>query len=60
MQKNGKGNQPLWNVEVFQKREQVLEFRAKVLQAEQERLDGANTMNVNEARLELKKLGGDQ
>ncbi len=41
------------NIEAFEKREQLLELRDKVLQAEQERLDGAATLSVKEARKQL-------
>ena len=40
--KNGEGDLVLMSIEAFEKREQILQLRAKVLQAEQERLDGAN------------------
>lgn len=43
------------NVETFEKREQMLELRAKVLQAEQERLNGEQTVSVSEARKRLKE-----
>lgn len=38
------------NSEDFEKREQVLKLRAKVLQAEQERLDGLQTLGISDAR----------
>lgn len=53
--KNGEGDMVLMSVEAFEKREQMLELRAKVLQAEQERLDGARTRNLIEARKELRE-----
>lgn len=53
--KNGEGDGVFMSIEVFEKREQVLELRAKVLQAEQERLNGSKTLSVAEARKELKK-----
>lgn len=43
------------NVDGFKKREQMLRFRAKVLQAEQERIDGAETCSVSQARKRLKE-----
>lgn len=39
--KNGEGDGVFMSSEAFEKREQTLQLRAKVLQAEQERLDGA-------------------
>ncbi len=53
--KNGEGDMVLMSVEAFERREQVLELRARVLQAEQERLDGAKTRSVAEARRELRE-----
>ena len=48
--KNGEGDLVLMDIDAFEKREQVLELRAKVLQAEQERLDGANTLSISETK----------
>lgn len=53
--KNGEGDLVLMSIEAFEKREQVLQLRAKVLQAEQERLDGAGTISVSEARSRLRE-----
>ena len=36
-------------------REQILKLRAKVLQAEQERIDGEPTLTVSEARAKLRE-----
>ena len=41
--------------EPFEQREQMLELRANVLKAEQERINGANTMSVREARRRLRE-----
>lgn len=46
----------LMSIEAFEKREQILQLRAKVLEAEQERLDGAETISVSEARKRLKEM----
>lgn len=53
--KNGEGDLVLMSIEAFEKREQILQLRAKVLQAEQERLDGAETISVSEARKRLRE-----
>jgi Phd_YefM. len=53
--KNGEGDGVFMSIETFEKREQILELRTKVLQAEQERLDGAKTMSIIDAREELRK-----
>ena len=45
----------LMSIEAFERREQILQLREKVLQAEQERLDGALTISVSEARKRLRE-----
>ncbi len=42
-------------IEIFEKGEQVLQLRVKVHQAEQERLNKAETISISEARKLLKK-----
>lgn len=51
--RNGEGDGVYMNIEAFEKREQVLELREKVLQAEQERMNGGETLSVSEARKRL-------
>ena len=53
--KNGEGDLVVMNIEAFEKREQILNLRAKVLQAEQERMEGAETLSVSEARKRLRE-----
>lgn len=53
--KNGEGDLVLMSIDAFEKREQMLELRSKVLQAEQERISGAKTISVSEARKRLKE-----
>ena len=53
--KNGEGDLVLMSIEAFEKREQMLQLRAKVLQAEQERIEGAETLNVSKARERLRE-----
>ena len=43
------------SIEAFEKREQILKFREKVMQAEQERLDGKPTLSISEARKRLRE-----
>lgn len=52
--KNGEGDLVLMSIDAFEKREQILQLRAKVLQAEQERINGAETLSVTEARRRLR------
>ncbi|MDE7340399.1 MAG: type II toxin-antitoxin system Phd/YefM family antitoxin [Lachnospiraceae bacterium] len=53
--KNGEGDLVLMSIEAFERREQILQLRAKVLQAEQERLDGVETVSISEARTRLRE-----
>lgn len=53
--KNGEGDLVLMSIDTFEKREQILELRSKVLQAEQERISGAETITVSEARKRLRE-----
>ena len=53
---NGEGDGVFMDMEAFEKREQLLNLRARILQAEEERLRGARTMSVSEAREALRKL----
>jgi len=53
--KNGEGDLVLMSIDAFEEREQILQLRAKVLQAEQERIDGAETISVSEARKRLRE-----
>lgn len=39
----------LMHIDAFEKREQILQLSAKILQAEQERISGAETLSVSEA-----------
>ena len=53
---NGEGDGVFMDLEAFERREQQLELRARVLQAEWERISGAKTMSIREAREALNKL----
>ena len=53
--KNGEGDIVLMDINAFEKREQVLKLRARVLQAEVDRINGANTISVAEARKRLRE-----
>ncbi len=53
--KNGEGDIVVMSIDAFEKREQILELRAKVLQAEQERIAGESTLSVSEARAKLRE-----
>ena len=51
--KNGEGDGVFMNIDAFEKREQMLKLREKVLQAEQERVSGAKTVSISQARKQL-------
>lgn len=53
--KNGEGDLVLMSIDAFEKREQMLQLWAKVLQAEQERLDGVDTLSISQARSRLRE-----
>lgn len=57
--KNGEGDMVLMSIDAFEKREQTLQLRAKVLQAEQERMDGKPTIRVSEARKRLRERASE-
>ena len=52
--KNGDGD-----LEAFEKREQMLKLRERVLKAEQERIEGQPTMSVSEARRRLRERANE-
>jgi len=53
--KNGEGDLVLMSIDAFEKREQILQLRAKILQAEEERISGTETLSVSEARRKLRE-----
>lgn len=53
--KNGEGDLVVMSIEAFEKREQMLQLRMKVLQAEQERLSGMGTLSISEAKEKLRE-----
>ena len=53
--KNGEGDLVLMGIEAFERREQLLKLREKLLQAEQERLSKAETVSIEEARRKVRE-----
>ena len=51
--KNGEGDLVLMSIDAFEKREQMLKLLERVLQAEQERVSGAKTVSISQARKQL-------
>ena len=57
--KNGDGDLVVMNIEAFEKREQMLKLRERVLKAEQERIEGQPNMSVAEARRRLRERANE-
>ena len=57
--KNGDGDLVVMNIDAFEKREQMLKLRERVLKAEQERIEGQPTMSVAEARRRLRERANE-
>ena len=53
--KNGEGDLVLMSIDAFERREQILRLREKVLKAEEERITGQATRSIDEARKELRR-----
>lgn len=53
--KNIEGDLVLKRIDDFEKREQILQLRKKVMQAEQERIDGVVSLSVFQARKQLRE-----
>ena len=56
---NDEGDMVIKSIDTYEKREQLLRLRARVLQAERERIDGAKTMSATEARKNLRERLGE-
>ncbi len=52
---NGEGDLVVMSIDAFEQREQMLQLRSNVLRAEQERLQGTNTLSISDARKRLKE-----
>jgi prevent-host-death family protein len=53
--KNGEGDLVLMDIDAFEKREQMIKLRARVLEAEQQRISGAEALSIDEARARLRE-----
>ena len=53
--KNGEGDLVVMSIEAFERKEQLLKLRMRLIQAEEERLSGAPTMSVEETRKMLRE-----
>lgn len=57
--KNGEGDLVLMSIDAFEKREQLIRLREKILQAEQERIDGMETRSISQVRQQLRERIND-
>ena len=53
--KNGEGDIVVMSIEAFEKREQILKLRSKIMAAEGSRLSGESTVSLEEARKRLEE-----
>ena len=52
--KNGEGDIVVMSIEAFEKREQILKLRSKIMAAEGSRLSGESSVSLGDARKHLK------
>lgn len=53
--KNGEGDIVVMSIEAFEKREQILKLRSRIMIAEASRLTGEPTVTLDEAREQIEK-----
>ena len=53
--KNGEGDLVVMSIQAFEKREQILKLRSKIVIAEQSRLSGEAAITLDEARKRLEE-----
>ncbi len=54
--KNGEGELVLLSIEAYERREAMLNLRAKLLEAEQQRLSGVATLSADDVRKDIRGL----
>jgi len=58
--KNGEGDIVVMSIEAFEKREQILKLRSKIMAAENSRLSGTPTISLEEARKRIEEKYNDK
>ena len=58
--KNGEGELVIMSIDAFEKREAILELRAKLMEAEQQRLSGVVPYTTSEVRDYIRGLSNDK
>lgn len=53
--KNGEGDIVVMDIEAFERLKDIYKLKARVLDAERERIAGAATLSIEEARVKLKE-----
>ncbi|MBC3889959.1 type II toxin-antitoxin system prevent-host-death family antitoxin [Acetobacterium paludosum] len=53
--KNGEGDIVVMSIDAFEKREQILKLRAKIMVAETSRVSGETTVSLDEARKRIEE-----
>ena len=53
---NGEGDGVFMDMDAFERREELLCLRSRILEAERQRMNGAKAMTLSEAREALKRL----
>lgn len=53
--RNGEGDIVVMSIEAFEKREEILNLREKLMHAEQQRLSGQPTISLDEAKRRIKE-----
>lgn len=53
--RNGEGDSVLMSIEAFERREQILKLRERIIQAEESRIKGEQTLSITEARKQLRE-----
>jgi len=56
--KNGEGDLVIMSIDAFERREEVLNLRAKLAAAEQSRLSGQPAVSIEESRKRLEEIYG--
>jgi len=58
--KNGEGDLVVMSIEAFEKREELLKMRSKIMIAEQSRINGEPTVSIIDARKRLEDKFNEQ
>ena len=54
--KNGEGDIVVMSIDAFEKREQILKLRSKIMMAEETRVSGEPTVSLESARIRIEEM----